>query len=259
MIPNNNLINQVQQCDYLDLLSKIESESVDVVISDPPYGINYQNNYTSKIHDKIEGDSSFFSYEELAKECYRVLKPNSALFLFTGWSEYPHHFQEIQKAGFSMKEPLICQKRASGKTDLYGSFQTNSDWVIFAHKGRFTFRPTQLVRNKKAGVIPNIGRKPVPEFKTRFPSCWFGEEFPWASENSVFQKQHGVYHPTIKSRQFIEWLIQLSTDAGGIVLDPFMGSGTVAVASRGLGRQFMGSEISAEYCETIKMRLEKDI
>lgn len=146
-----------------------------------------------------------------------------------------------------MKEPLICQKRASGKTDLYGTFQSNSDWIIFAHKGKFQFRKTQLLKNKKAGVIPNKGRKPVPIYKTRFPSCWFGGEYPWSTENPIIQKQ--FYHPTVKSLEFIKWLILLSTDENDLVLDSFMGSWTTAIAAKQLKRNFIGCEIEKEFCE----------
>jgi DNA modification methylase len=242
-------------CDYIELLSDIKDESVDVVITDPPYGICYQNNYTQNKHKVLKSDNDKFSYSKLAAECFRVLKPNKAIFVFTGWSTYPDHFNELRSAGFLMKEPLICQKRPSGTTDLYGSFQTNSDWIMFAHKGRFKFNSTNLIRNKKAGIIPNLGRKPVPEWKTRFPSAWFGDEYPFSSENSSFQKEHGIFHPTIKGLKFIEWLIQLSTDEGNVVLDPFLGSGTTAVAALKLNRRIVGSEIDTDFYKLIEKRL----
>jgi site-specific DNA-methyltransferase (adenine-specific) len=233
------MMDVVHCCDYLELLTKVQTGSVAAVITDPPYGIAYTNNYTSRQHEVLAGDSEKFSYATLGVESHRVLRDNSAMFCFTGWSEYPDHYRQLETAGFSMKEPLICQKRPSGKTDLYGTFQTNADWLLFAHKGRFRFRPTQLMRNKRAGTVPNKGRKPVPEFKTRFPSCWFGENFPWSSENPAIQKTEGLAHPTIKGLQFVEWLVLLCTDPGDVILDPSWGPGplrwlpgnTVAISS----------------------------
>lgn len=249
------MINEVIQSDYKTLLPLIENETIAAVITDPPFGIDYQNNYTHQQHNKIEGDSTLFDYTEFGQHAFRVLKPNCPLFCFTGWSEYPHHFQELANCGFSMKEPIICQKRPSGKTDLFGAFQSNADWCIFAHKGRFKFKKTCLLKNKRAGTIPNKGRKPVPEFKTRFPACWFGPEYPWSTENPVFQKQFP--HPTIKSQKFIEWLILLSTNEGDVILDPFLGSGTVAAAALSLNRKFVGCEISEAYCKMAKLRINK--
>ena len=241
--------------DYLELMSGIPSGSVDLVLTDPPYGIGYRNNYTHVQHDVLTGDESAFSYAKFAAEAFRVLKPNTAVFAFTGWSTYPTHYPELEAAGFHMREPVICQKRASGPADLYGTFQTNADWVMFGHKGRFRFQPTELVKNKRAGTVPNPGRKPVPDFKTRFPSCWFGEDYPWASENSNFQALHDLKHPTIKGEQFIEWLIRLACPEGGIVLDPFVGSGTTAVAARNCGRRFIVGDIDPRYAEMTARRL----
>ena len=248
----------VQCRDYRLLLADIPDESIDLVLTDPPYGIGYQNPYTTAPHAILPGDERSFSYSRLAEESHRVLKPDCAFFAFTGWSVYPDHFREVQAAGFLMKEPLIVQKRPAGATDLHGSFQPNADWLIFAHKGSFTFRETQLVRNKRAGTIPNRGRQPVPEFKRRFPACWFGEGFPFSSENSSYQRQHELPHPTIKGLELMEWILQLATDPGAIVLDPFVGSGTTALAALRTGRRFIAGDIHPPFCEMANHRLEKE-
>lgn len=252
----DDLLNTIHCCDYAELLEKIPDGSVHALITDPPFGVNYQNNYTSDMHDKMQGDDKTFCYFRLGVESYRALVDNSAIFVYTGWSEYPHHFNELRSAGFAMKEPLICQKRPSGKTDLYGTFQTNADWLLFGHKGRFRFKKTELLKNKRAGTIPNKGRKPVPKYKTRFPSCWFGQEYPWSSENSAFQKKNDIKHPTIKGLEFIKWLIQLCTDPGDTVLDPFCGSGTVPAACKSLGRNFIACEIEEKHCDTARRRIK---
>ena len=157
-----------------------------------------------------------------------------------------------------MKEPIICQKRPSGTTDLYGSFQSNADWILFATKGRFKFKNTHLVHNKKAGVIPNIGRKPVPEYKQRLPACWFGAEYPWSTVNPSFQAKHGIHHATIKSIEFIKWLILLSTGENEIVIDPFLGSGTTALAAIETGRHYFCSEIDTNYFSLAKKRIQEE-
>lgn len=248
--------NIIEQGDYFDLLKSIPDESVDLVLTDPPFGINYQNPYTHKKHNVLVGDEQNFSYTELAQESFRILKLNTAIFCFTGWSEYPQHFTELKQAGFTMKEPLICQKRAAGSASM-GTFQTNSDWLLFAHKGKFKFQKTKLIRSKRAGTIPNKGRRPVPEFKTKLPSCWFGDEYPWASENSSYQKTRGLNHPTIKGLKFTEWLIQLASPHGGIVVDPFVGSGTTAEAAKNQGRNYIVGDIEVNCIEMTNKRLNQ--
>ena len=229
-------------------------EQVNLCLTDPPFGINYQNNYTHQLHDKISGDCGTSSYSEWAKHIYSMMKNNTAMFAFTGWSEYPHHYEEIQRCGFDMKEPLIVQKRPSGTSDLYGTFQSNADWIIFAHKGRFRFRQTNLLRNKAAGVIPNRGRKPVAEWKTRFQSCWFGPEYPWSTENpaSIPFKWR---HPTLKTIKLMEWIILLTTDENDLIIDPYMGSGSTLIAARNLNRRAIGIEIEERHCKTAIDRL----
>lgn len=241
--------------DWSAVLPCLESESVDCVLTDPPFGIDYQNNYTHDPHHKLAGDSGPFSYKPFAEQCFRLQKDGTAFFGYTGWSEYPSHFGDVRAAGFLVKEPLIVQKRPSGKTDLHGSFQSNADWLIFAAKGRFTFRQTQLVKNKKAGVVPNKGRKPVPEFKTRLPACWFGEGYPWSTENPATNPDHR--HPTRKTVELMTWLLSLSTDINDLVLDPFAGSGTTLLAARQTGRRAVGVEIEERYCELAARRLDE--
>ncbi|TXH53887.1 MAG: site-specific DNA-methyltransferase [Desulfurellales bacterium] len=246
---------QLRCCDYLELLRELPNESVDLIITDPPFGVCYQNPYTSEKKAVLLGDASPFSYSDLGKECFRVLKSGCAAFWFTGWSTYPQHFVEVGNSGFQMKEPVICQKRPSRSTDLYGSFQSNSNWIMFGVKGRFTFRQSELVKNKSAGRVPNKGRKPVPEFKTRFPSCWFGDEFPYSSIHPAEASKNGWTHPTIKNAVFVEWLIRLCTDPGALILDCFAGSGTTAVSAYQAGRRFIGCELDPKYFEEAQRRL----
>jgi DNA modification methylase len=250
------MINQIINDDYLRILKQIPDNYIDCVITDPPYGINYQNNYTHIKKEKIENDEEKFSYESLAKESFRLLKEDTAFYAFTSWKTYSDHYIQIKQAGFKMKEPLICQKGPTGTGDLYGSFQTNNDWIMFAHKGRFIFKETKLVKNKKAGSIPNKGRKPVPEFKQRLPSGWFGGQYPWSTENSSFAKENNIDHPTIKSVNFIQWLILLSTNEGDVVLDPFCGSGTTALACKNTNRKFICIDVNPRYCQIAQDRLK---
>lgn len=239
------MLNQIQLLSYKDLLPKIGSGTVDVVITDPPFGVDYQN-YTKNKHAKIEGDEEFFSYGSLASECFRILKPDTAFFSFV----------EVEGAGFQMREPVLEQKSGGGTGNLTGSFQNNVDWCLFASKGNFHFRKTQLLKNKQAGKVQYKNRPPTPLYKNRFPSGWFGHEFPSSSENSSFQHSRGIYHPTIKGLEFIKWLIQLSTDEGDTVCDPFIGSGTTAVACLQTNRNFVGCELNPDHYATALRRVE---
>jgi site-specific DNA-methyltransferase (adenine-specific) len=246
-------LSTVYHQDYLKTLGSIPDGTVKLVITDPPYGIGYQNNLTSQPHTVLQGDDEAFSYATLANAAHRVLGDDGVFLAWTGWSTYPQHVQQVEAAGFRIREPLIIQKRASGKTGLYVDFQSNSDWIIYATKGKPRFKKTQLLRNKRAGTIPNKGRKPVPEWKTRFPSCWFGPEFPYSTANPVTQKQWR--HPTPKNPECAEWLTRIFTDPGDLVVDPFCGSGGIAVGVQQARRRIIVGDIDKEYANMTARRL----
>ena len=251
-----SLDNIILNCDCLDGFKLIEDKSVDLIISDPPYGVNYVNNYTLNKHKKIENDN-IDSYKWFINECFRVLKPNSHMYLFTRFDVYPQHYRDLTEAGFTIKNVLVVEKgHMGGVGDLKGSYRNNSEWIIFAHKGRKEFEKTKLMKNAKpAGKKVARGGNPVPEYKTRFDSCWFGEQYPKSTYNASWQKKSGIKHPTIKNVELLEWLIQISSKENEVVLDMFMGSGSTAVACKNTNRKYIGFEIDEDYFNLILKRI----
>ena len=237
--------------DAFELLASIPSESADLVLTDPPYGIGYINQFTQTPHPEILGDGSKtdrFDYGRMARECYRILKPNTHAYFFTRFDRYPQHYEALEQAGFTIKNCLVIEKNTVGGIgDLYGSYASNAEWIIFCQKGRRHFFKTRLLRNHRYGGIPGAKRKQVPEFKTRFPACWFGPEYPKSTYSTGWHQRTGYSHPTIKNAACLEWLIQISTAPGALVVDPFMGSGSTALAARNTGRHYLGCELWPEY------------
>ncbi len=280
----NSLINKVLCMDYLDLLAQIPDESVDLVLTDPPYGINFVSHMRTvkfkkdtragesmrsknkAVLDVLEGDDKPFSYEPLARETMRILKPDSACFFFTCPSSHGSHYRQVSRAGVALKETLIIQKRLAGMSNLEGSFQSNSEWCLFGHKGRFKFRRAPLVEYASKMNVPGRGegnflvqdtspKKGLNDFKMRLPTCWFGPQFPWSAEH--LSTDTGVDHPTRKTVEVMSWLIQLTTDKGGIVVDPFMGSWTTAMAALRTGRRFIGCDKHQGFCDAGVIRIKR--
>lgn len=248
---------QIFHEDCFAFLRSLPSESVDLILTDPPYGIQYQNCYTKKRYRVLNGDCGI-DYQLFAQECYRVLRNNRHAYLFTRFDRYPSHFLHLQKAGFQIKNCLVIEKgTVGGIGDLKGSFSCNAEWIIFCQKGRREFQQTELVRNNRRFTKPYAkSRKPVPEYKTRFPACWFGELYPKATYNASWQHQHGILHPTAKNDICLEWLIRISTIAEELVMDPFLGSGSTAVAAQNAQRRFIGCENDISYVLLAKKRVE---
>ena len=237
--------------DAFELLERLPDAAADLILTDPPYGIGYQNQFTQTPHPEIIGDGieeCDFDYEHMARECYRILKPNSHAYFFTRYDRYPLHYAALEQAGFTIKNCLVIEKNTVGGIgDLLGSYASNAEWVIFCQKGRRHFFKTQLLRNHRFGGVPGAKRKQVPEFKTRFPACWFGPEYPKSTYSTGWHQRTGFSHPTMKNTACLEWLIQISTAPDALVVDPFMGSGSTALAAVNTGRHFLGCEIVPEY------------
>lgn len=253
-----NLINQLYCMDCMELFSQIPDGSVSLILTDPPYGIRYQNNFTQFQYPQIVGDDGI-DYEQLARESYRILQENTHAYFFTRFDCYPYHYQCLKQAGFSIKNCMIIEKgTVGGIGDLQGSYANNAEWVIFCQKGRRLFNHTRLMLNKYKGSYSPT-RKPYEKYKTRFNACWFGEEYPKATYNSLWQKWHKIFHPTIKNAEFLSWLIQISSHPGELVFDGFMGTGSTAVAAVSTGRNYLGAEISREYYEVAQRRIAEAV
>lgn len=200
------------QGDCLTEMKRIPTGSVDMICTDPPYGMDYQSNRrtASEQHRKIENDSDLSWIDEFVAESYRVAKNGTGHYFFCSFHKIDLFKQSIEKR-FKLKNCLVWEKDNHSTGDLKGDFAPKIEFVLFAHKGR------ALIRGKRD---PNI-------FK--------------------FARTRNELHPTQKPVDMMEYLISKFSDAGDVVLDPFMGSGTTGVACRNTGRSFIGIEKDPAY------------
>ena len=106
-------VNRIYNMDYLRLMRSIPDEFVHLILTDPPYGINYQNCYIKKKHPLMPGDTGI-DYAVFAKQSYRILKNNSHAYFFTRFDQYPFHYQCLSDAGFIIKNCLVIEKGTIG-------------------------------------------------------------------------------------------------------------------------------------------------
>lgn len=245
-----NYINTIYNRDCIEGMKQLYEEygeCIDLCVTDPPYGIEYQSNGSLHKKDKINNDD-IIDYKTFGEQVFKLLKPNSHAYFFTRFDVYPEHYRQLKETGFNIKNLLIAEKmQVGGLGDLQASFANNIELVIFAQKGRRKFNHTQLVKTTKiSGKSPNRYTNPTGEYKKRLPVLWkVNEGYPAAVENSAKNKLNP--HPTPKNTEYLEWLIQLSSNEGDVVLDPFMGSGSTALACINTQRYFVGYEINKEY------------
>jgi len=224
------LLDVIHHCDALTLLRALPDESVDLIVTDPPYGIGYASSWTTRMDGSLRQSSGTFGADVFddtwVTEAARVLASHGALYMFTRWDVLHLWKDAIEAAGLAVKQRLVWDKCHWGMGDLefYGS-QTED--VLFAVKNGH-----RLAWEKREGNV------------WRYPS------------KGAMRGHEGMFdHPTQKSVRPIKKAIEYSCPLGGIVLDPFMGSGTTAVAARDLGRHYLGCDISAKYVDMARARL----
>jgi site-specific DNA-methyltransferase (adenine-specific) len=216
-------INKIYNEDAFLGIKKIKDNSIDLIITDPPYGINFTKGYKSGSKELILGDDGFsvmVFVDELMKDCARILKPNGAIYVFTRFDVYPYWWLKM-KNYLDTKNQIIWSKGGGGMGDLKGNFSYNYESIIYATKGK------HQIRGKRDGSIWNI------------------------------KKCKQTFHDTQKPIELIEKIILHSSDKNNVIFDPFIGSGTTAIAATNLNRNFIGFELVKQNYLIAKKRIKE--
>ncbi|MPL94047.1 DNA adenine methyltransferase YhdJ [bioreactor metagenome] len=200
-------IDRIINTDCARLMSKIASQSVDLILTDPPYGICYRSKSRRLSRQTVEGDEA--PYIWWLHEAARVLKDNGSLLCFTRWDVIGAWHTAIEYAGLRVRSCLVWDKGVHGMGNTKAQFAPQHELCLFATKADFEFpngRPVDVIRVAK------------------MPSA-------------------DMIHPTQKPVALFEQLIKVTTLPGALVVDPFAGSGTTAIAAINTDRHFLCSEI----------------
>ena len=227
--------------DCLDVMDKMIEKGikVDAIITDPPYGINYQTYRTKS--QKIINDNNLEWVEKFTFNCCKILKEQSHLYCFIDPEYSPEFILGFRKNGFKIRNLLTIPRAVKGNGGDR-IFQQQNEFCIFAtlgdkNKGR-KFNKTQILKPSE-GYIKDK-RYNAKEWIYRLPDNWFWTK---ASEHNSKNK----LHPTQKNTGCIEDMLKISTNENEIIIDPFMGSGTTGVACKNLNRKFIGIELDENY------------
>ena len=215
---------KVAQMDAVDWLRSLKAESVDLVITDPPYESLEKHRAigtTTRLKHSKASSNDWFAvfpnarFDELFGELFRVLRKHRHMYLLcdpeTAFLAKPAG----ELAGFKFWKPLVWDKRKIGMGYHYRS---RYEFVLFFEKGK--------------RKLSNLSTPDVLE---------------------VPRVHHG--YPAEKPARLSEILVSQSTIPGELVIDPFMGSGSVGVAALKLGRRFWGNDLSGEALQVARSRL----
>jgi len=218
-------------------LKKIPDESVDLIIIDPPYGIDFDTRYRNEKEETIgtislDNEKIFKTFPDVVRQCYRILKNNRALYCFSRW-DVTERFRSILNKYFVIKNRLNWVKNNWSAGDLSGSYASQCEDIIFAVKGKHVLkegRHTDFLHEKKKGEIKLFGR--------------------------VGGKS--LLHSHQKPIELLDFLIKKSSNRGDSILDCYAGSGSTIISAVNLGRKSIGIELNDKYLKIIEDRLEKE-
>ena len=210
--------------DCLEVLPTLERESIDLILIDPPYLINYNTSFrkdkNSKLSQKILNDNNPSLIKNVVPLLYNLLKENGAFYCFCSEHNLPFFMQTIHQS-FNIKNLLIWVKSRNNELgDLKGAYSRDNEFIIYAVKGR------HLLKSRQSNILP---------FK------------------KITEKERT--HSNQKPLKLIQYLIHQSSKENDIVLDCFMGSGTTGVAAKSLKRNFIGIELDKEYYKIACQRI----
>jgi site-specific DNA-methyltransferase (adenine-specific) len=212
--------------DCLEYLSEIPPISVQAVITDPPYmiGATSVGDPKSKCGTWADMENSAFWFSHWFQLCKRILRPDGFLIVFGNWRSIPTLTRGFDLASLTVNSCMIW----------------NKEWI--GTGGPAGLRPTYEIAMFAAMPDARIANRSASDVF----SC------KWMAGNSG---KSG--HPAEKPVELMRHLVRLVAPDGGVIVDPFMGSGTTGVAAQAEGCDFIGIEREQRWLEIAKQRIER--
>ena len=220
--------NHILKGDCIKGLARIPNDSIDFILTDPPYNVSMKSNFHTmgrKGVDFGEWDKEFDQVRWLDIACDKVKKGGSIV-IFNDYKNIGTMKEVLESKGFIIKEMLVYKKSNPMPRNRDRLYVTSIEIALWAVKGK------GWVFNRQRDTYENaIFEYPVVHHSKRI-------------------------HPTEKHIELIKDIVKIHSNEGDLILDPFMGSGTTAVAAKSLNRNFLGFELEEEYYIKAKERIE---
>jgi len=221
--------------DALTLMGEIPDGSIDLIVTDPPFAIDFRaqrGNYNRTGSRVIEGYREIPEAEYAAftkawvREACRILRDSGSMYLFSGWNNLKDILNAVDDAGFITINHLIWKYQFGVFTRR--KYVTSHYHILFVVKDR-----TRYTFNKVEHYPEDV---------------WVINREYWTGRKKT---------PTKLPMELVRKILRFSSNPGDLILDPFLGSGTVAVASKEMGRRYLGFEIVEDYIQFAKERLDQ--
>lgn len=235
-------------------LSKIKDNSVDLILSDPPYGVEFKQNFYD--------DSANYVFTQIDiwfKEWIRVLKENSHVFLFVPTKEIHQWINSGIKAGFNFKNIITTEAHFIGRSFRpKNGFEFKAQPVLHFTKGTGKdFNNYDLIPTSASWLKDKRNTNPKP-FTYIYPNI-IGKDIIFANTKSTAKNSKGTErHPNEKNKEFLKFFIGIATNEGDVVLDSFAGSGSTLYAGLELGRKVIGVEQDQNWFSHINQKINNE-
>ena len=232
----------LMQGDCLECMKEIPSRSVDMVLTDPPFGTT-----------ACKWDSNI-PLEPMWEQLKRIIKPNGALVMT---AQTP--FDKVLGAsnlGMLRYEWIWEKTHPTGHLNAKRAPMKAHENILVFYGCQPTYNPQMTSGHKRKTATKRIDESTIYGRQKFSPIAYDStERYPRSVLTFASDKQHSNLHPTQKPVALMEYLIKTYTSDGETVLDFTMGSGTTGVACVNTGRKFIGIELDAGYFEIAKNRI----
>ncbi len=256
------MCNRVMSGDCLKILPAVPAASVDLVFADPPFNIGYEYD---RYDDRRKKEDYLRWAEQWLEAVRRVLKPTGSFWLAIGDEYVAEHKIRLDALGWTLRNWVVwhytfgvhCEKKftRSHAHLLYyvvdpkrSTFNADAVRVPSARQTVYSDR-----RANPKGRVPDDTWVLRPQEEAR---CFRADSDTWYVRRVCGTFKERVDHPCQMPEAVLERIVQACTNPGDLVLDPFAGSGTTLVVAKRLGRRFLGIELSENYAEQVRRRLE---
>ena len=232
LLEKDCMSDNIIQGDYKDILNSLEKNTVDLILTDPPYGISRETNFhTLKFRNSpITMDFGEWdkvpNYTDISNEAFRVLRPGGTAIVWCSIWQISHLAEAMGEAGFKILRHLVWEKTNPVPLNITVAYLSNA---------------------RENAVVGVKGGKAT--FNARYHTGAYRYPIPRHGGNRV--------HPTQKCVKLFTELVEVHSNENDLVVDPFLGSGTTAEAAISLGRRFYGGDIDQQYVDLSKQRIEK--
>lgn len=232
---------EILQGEATEKLQDLETESVDLIIADPPYNLN--KNYGNKSDSKSFDEYINFT-RDWTREATRILKPTGTIYVFMGFRFISYLYQILENDNNLFFNNWICWFYTQGIGKTKGFSPRHDDILMFTKSKDFTF-------NLDAVRVPQKYYRSVNNMRGANPGdVWEFSHIHYCQEN----RQN---HPTQKPEGLMERMVLASSNENDLIVDPFAGSGTTLRVCQQLSRNCLGVELNADYIKMIENRLNE--